>query len=68
MKKVLSRILTVFLAIFTFVSLPLELYAAEGVSWYVRRASDNKQPRLDGDLSIIKKYNAAWIDEEHGDG
>jgi len=67
MKKVLSRVFSAFLAIFLLISFPVQIYAAEGLSWYTKRAADNKQPRLDGKLSVIKKYNAAWIDEAHGD-
>lgn len=68
MKKALSRIFTAFLSILMLTSLPAQVYATEGLSWYTKRAADNKQPRLDGNLSVIKKYNAAWIDESHGDG
>ncbi|MBR6741910.1 MAG: polysaccharide deacetylase family protein [Clostridia bacterium] len=67
MKIVLSRVFSAILAIFLLISFPLQIYAAEGLSWYTKRAPDNKQPRLDGKLSVIKKYNAAWIDEAHGD-
>lgn len=35
--------------------------------WYVKRASDNRQPKLDAGQEIIEKHGGYFIDHRHGD-
>ena len=64
MKK--KSILTCFIFLLSAV-LVLDCSAYDGVSWYTVRSKNRSQPRLDARLSVIERYNAAWIDTAHGD-
>lgn len=35
--------------------------------WYVKRASDHRQPKLDAGQEIIEKHGGYYIDRRHGD-
>ena len=40
---------------------------AEGHGWYVKRAPDHKQPRIEAAYSYIEQYDGYYIDHRHGD-
>ena len=68
MKSKFYKILTAFIVSLTIIISSADLCYAEGAySWYTKRAADNRQPVLDKRLSVIEKYNTAWIDSRYGD-
>ena len=58
------------IALFIFLCLILSLTlnsSAESFSWYVNRNNENKQPKLDKNLSFIEKYNAFYVNKTYND-
>lgn len=41
--------------------------SAQNRGWYVKRANDHRQPKLDADQEIIEKHGGYYIDRRHGD-
>ena len=41
--------------------------SASHCGWYVRRAADHKQPKLDAGQEMIEKHGGYYIDYRHGD-
>ena len=41
--------------------------SAAPAGWYCKRNKEHKQPTLDGEMSYIEKYDAYYVDENHGD-
>lgn len=62
MKKVIA--LLILLSVFFVLSVNA---FAEELSWYVTRNSENKQPSLDNNFEIIKKYNGYYLNESYTD-
>lgn len=44
-----------------------EIAGREEIRWYFKKNSEHKQPKLEGKLNIIKKYNGIYIDANYGD-
>lgn len=62
MKKIILSVTALTLAcLFTTV-----VYAAP-MGWYCKRNKEHKQPTLDSRLSVIEKYDAYYVDKNHGD-
>ena len=61
-KKLVSAFLS-FISIFTIIS---STALARGECWYIKR-NGNLQPKMQKEEAILKKYNAFYIDEKHGD-
>ena len=62
-KKVLFSVVTVLLLL----SMSVNIFAAEGKSWYCKRNSDHKQPTLDADMRFIEQNGGYYVDRMHGD-
>ncbi len=68
LKKYVKKTVFAFVSTLAVLSLVSDCYAASSYSWYTKREKDNKQPRLDKELSVIDSYNAFWLDTRYGDG
>ena len=62
-KKIISFII-IFLILINAVC--LSGYANKfGLSWYVKRTKDHSQPELPPEFSLIKEFNAIYVDKDH---
>ena len=57
MKKFIALIMFVILQI----CLCINVFAADGVSWYCVRKKDNTQPTLSTELMFAEKYDLYWF-------
>ena len=62
----MKKVLAILILISVFLALSLH-GSAEGISWYVTRNSDNKQPILDSKLKIVEKYNGYYLNKSYSD-
>ena len=62
----MKKVLAILILISVFLALSLHS-SAEGISWYVTRNSDNKQPILDSKLKIVEKYNGYYLNKSYSD-
>jgi peptidoglycan-N-acetylmuramic acid deacetylase len=62
MKKIITAVTAIVLAL----SLAIPVSAAPG-GWYCKRNKEHKQPTLDPKMTVIEKYDAYYVDKNHGD-
>lgn len=62
MKKIITAVTAIVLAL----SLAIPVSAAPG-GWYCKRNKEHKQPTLDPQMAVIEKYDAYYVDKNHGD-
>ena len=67
MKKI-SKMISLLWALLILTCHAMPIGAAQKpYSWYCTHRKDNLQPRADGSLAFIEKYNAYYVDKAHGD-
>ncbi|MBQ9428111.1 MAG: polysaccharide deacetylase family protein [Clostridia bacterium] len=67
MKTKHKRFILLSLGLVLLISLPLRLFAQDGLSWYFKKNGEHKQPLLDSGQTFINGYHCYYVDKNHGD-
>lgn len=65
MKRLIFRIMAIFLAIFICVPI-IDIYGQE-LSWYCKRNNEHKQPTAESQFSFLEECGGIYVDKAHGD-